>query len=216
MGPQFFREVVLRNHRNIRLRLYGVVHSRDSKALSTTGHSQLLTSLREFRARTWLVEASEKSLELSKFVWNDYVSSTSGSDLSRFCVDESEFVESPALVVAHELGQKDSIIAIDKDSFRTRLTLTKRLILHPLESLILISRYHGRSVPADFDSVDEWRSEFSHRCPTAFQTLFIDREVYMTDRILSHCETSPASSRVAVLLGMSHLNPIYDRIVERS
>lgn len=214
---KFFRDVVLRNRQNISIRVFGVVHSSSSRNLATYSPLNMLQDLVAYEPASFLVETTPKSLDISKFVFSEYISEHPTTP-EQFCVQESDFIEAPALVASHQLPSKPHVVPIDVNSLSTRLRLVRRLLLHPLESMILVSRYHGQclSEVKSLEEVDEWRRHFQSLCPTAFSILFSDREEYMCNQILHHASISEANTRIAVLVGISHANAIYDRLVSFS
>lgn len=204
-----FRDVILRNRNNILVRVFGVVHSPVPKC------PLILPELINFQPSSFLVETTMKSLDISRFVFSEYLSQGSAS-MEQFCIDESEFMEAPALAASYALSDRAPITPIDINSLSTRLRLARRLLLHPVESLMLVTRYHGKSLSevTCLEDVELWRSQFRALCPTAFSTLFTDREEYMCGRILEHAQTCQPLDRIAVLVGLSHANAIYDRLVD--
>ena len=163
-----------------------------------------------------LVETCAKSLKLSQFV---YETRDPKSILESFVKSGSPYVETEAFSYAFERGLDPAtlIFPIDVESFVTRRRLAYSLLPHPFESLILISRYYGRSYPSttDSDSIANWRRGFQSDCPTAFRILFSEREEHMSSEIFRHLSTSPPGSRIAVLVGLSHMDAIYDNLVLR-
>jgi hypothetical protein len=100
----------------------------------------------DYKPKKILIESNPKSIELSRFVWNTKDASMT---LIRFLQEEAEQTETPAVAACDtlELDQIQSLLPIDLEASKTRMRLAKSLILHPIESLLLISRFHGRSIP---------------------------------------------------------------------
>ena len=197
-----FRELVLKSRGESIVRIYGLVHS--STRMSSIGSPfSTYQSLVEFKPQQLLVETSPKSLELSKFVWN---TRNIERTPERFCIEEASHNESPAVATGNT-----EIFPIDIVSSKTRRSLAKSLVFHPWESLILISRFHGKSSPevSSLEEVDAWRRDFQTLCPTAFKILFSTREEHMVREILNH---SNNTAKMAILVGISHVNAIYDSL----
>jgi pheromone shutdown protein TraB len=171
--------------------------------------------MNQFHPSLILVETSAKSLELSQYVYE----TREKSSLESFVASGSPYVETEAFCHAFETGLNPNklIFPIDVESFVTRRRLAYSLLPHPFESLILISRYYGRSYPSttDSDSIVNWRRGFQSDCPTAFRILFSEREQHMSSEIFRHLSTSPPGSRIAALVGLSHMDAIYDKLVLR-
>ena len=209
------KNLVSRQH-CVRLHIYGHQHSAQSgQSLATVPPNW---SLREEINRNgpdfYLVETTPASLQLSQYVWENRDAGTSAEEYLR---TESSFVETPAILSAAHLGlnPQKCIFPIDVDSAVTRRRLAFSLLPHPWESLILISRYYGKSHPtsSDSDSIARWRCEFEASCPTAFKILFSDREDHMRSEILRHISTSPPGTRIAAIVGMSHVDAIYEKLL---
>ena len=206
-----FRELVYRPLR-ITFRIYGRIHHRkeDIPTIYSSGHSLLVDS---FNPSKFLVETSVRSLELSNFVWQTHKSP------QEFLSAESQFMETTAILQASELGlcPSKTVFPIDIDSALTRRRLALSLIPHPWESLLLINRYYGKSCPQSTgaESIALWRKEFEQACPTAFRILFTDREEHMASEIFRHVTESPLDTRIAVHVGLSHMDAIYDKLMLR-
>ncbi len=164
--------------------------------------------MREFRPDTFFVETNKKSLELSEFVWRTRDKSCS---LEQFCRDESYVNETLAIAARYDLdlGSRIPIVPIDVDPGQTRRRLAKSALFHPIESLLLISRYHGKSdTVSSLEEVGRWRAQFRKTCPQAYEILFTAREQHMCSEILSR-----HSERSLVLVGLSHVDALYDMLV---
>ena len=191
------------------LSLFGCNHSRVAKTKPAASQT-LYNSLLDSSPSCFLVETTRKSLDLSIFVWESRDTSLTHE---KFCVEESEFVETPAIAAADKLGILfSSIVPIDVDSFKTRKNLAIKMLLHPIESLILISRYHN--APSDDVDINEWRNRFRASCPTAFSILFTERERHMAEIISAHVKASQGD--VAVLVGLSHLEALHNSLIDHS
>ena len=203
------REVLYRPLR-VTLRIYGGIHERRT---AKTPYPTGLNKTPVFNPNKFLVETSSRSLELSNFVWESHQSPL------EFLDSEAQFMETTAIFEASSLGlcPKETVFPIDIDSASTRRRLAKSLFPHPWESLLLISRYYGRSSPPsnDAESIIRWRDEFRKSCPTAFRILFTEREQHMTSEIFRHITESPPDTRIAVFVGLSHMDAIYDQLVLR-
>ena len=199
----FYRDAILKA---ASVRIYGMLHSSGEKGLNnclSTYRSLVLQQPAEF-----LVESSEKSIELSRFVWDSQPYSAES-----FCREEYPQTETAAIAACSELSLPISRIRpIDIDSFKTRAALARNALFHPWESLVLISRYHG--VAPELKSLEEaarWRAEFKMTCPHAFEILFTEREAWMADQIKR--AVMGGSSHIAVLVGLSHVDAVYDLLV---
>jgi len=136
-----------------------------------------------------------------------------------YCNEEAEHVETFALAACASLDMdfETSIIPIDYQTGKTRRRLAYSLLLHPIESLVLISRFHGRSSPTTenaLSDISEWRTEFSKKCPTAYRILFTEREAHMASEIMRISSTVPQNSRIAIIVGVSHVEAIYEKLVD--
>ena len=161
-----------------------------------------------------LVEATRQSIELSAFVWRTRTRSLTPE---MFCESEAEQLETPAIAAAEnlKLDMETSIIPIDVASFQTRKRLALRMLLHPIEAVTVISRFHGGNVDVcSLDEVREWRGGFMKACPTAYGILFTDRESHMRDEILRYLSRDSKNGPVAVLVGVSHLEAMYDLLLD--
>lgn len=190
--------------------LLGCIHTSRNNS-GSSGSLELYKTLLDIRPGIFLVEAPKKSVDLSKFVWD-----TRDPVLTpeMFCEEEGEFVETAAFAAAHSLGVDGCIFPIDLDSFKIRRMLAFRMLLHPIESLRILSKYHGEVTPGmSLDDIRIWRSRFQTLCPTAYSILFTHREIYMRDQILSHIN-SPNKEPIAVMLGMSHLEAVYELLLD--
>lgn len=200
----FFREFVFCS-RNIGV--FGLKHG------STSDHAiKCLERISLTRPSRFLVECGHKSLSLSRFVWETRRSDTSPE---MFCVQESEHNETFAIAAAHKLGLPlDNIKPIDINPLKTRFSLVKSAVLHPWESLILISRFHGKvNYQMSLEEIGLWRSEFKRSCPYAYKILFTDRENHMVNQII---ENSRSNESVTVIVGISHLDAIYERLLDEA
>lgn len=170
-----------------------------------------LQALVDFKPCVFCVETSSKSLELSDFVWR---TRDTTRPLAEFCEEESHLTETLALAGKHILGSHVApIIPIDIEPAVTRRRLAMSAIFHPIESLLLISRYHGKSESlSSIEEVGAWRSRFKKACPHAFEILFTDRERYMCERIE---EISNEYDRTVVLMGLSHVDAVYHQLIDR-
>jgi hypothetical protein len=204
-----------RKHR-VSLNIYGHQHSHKLTMSDEVNPSSLsfYTGMTSSRSHLYLVETTPASLELSQFVWENR---DGGISPQQYLEIEHSFVETPAFLSASAMGMdtKKCIFPIDIDSGITRRRLASSLLPHPWESLILISRYYGRSHPSspDPESISHWRREFEASCPTAFKILFSDREDHMTNEIFRHMCASPPGTRIAALVGISHMDAIYEKLV---
>jgi hypothetical protein len=198
----FFRHVSF-GRKNIHL--VGLFHSKKSLEYLRDNLSAVIS----LKPSKFLVETSAKSLELSEFVWR---SRSDSYTVDRFCEEEYYLNETLAIASRFKMGKEHiRILPIDVDPALTRRRLAKSALLHPIESLFLISRYHGKDTDISCPSeVFDWRRQFQKTCPAAFQILFSDRESYMADRIL---ETE--AERAVVLVGVSHVDALYNLIVDR-
>jgi pheromone shutdown protein TraB len=135
-----------------------------------------------------------------------------------FCNQEGEHVESPAIAACYnlKLDPRVAINPIDYPSARTRRRLAFSLILHPIESIILISRFHGQPMSSEMDSLDNivsWRHQFELSCPTAYKILFTEREDHMVTEISEIASIERPESRIAVIVGVSHVDAVYEKLV---
>ena len=201
-----FREVLCRAST---LRIWGVTHRLSPDAAECS--VPIFESLLDFRPSKIFVETSSKSLELSRFVWN---SRANGDSPARFCEEECEHTETPAVAAAHCLTlPTGSVIPIDIDPSVTRRKLAKSALLHAYESLLLISRFHGEGLEVkSLEEVSRWRSDFRTMCPHAFDILFTDREAHMRCEILR--QLHPGVERAAVVVGLSHVDALYDLLLD--
>ena len=187
------------------IRLMGLIHA-------SSGVQHLQSNLRtilDFKPDVFFVETSKKSLELSEFVWNTRDKSCT---VDKFCREESYVNDTLAIAARHELGSTAPIIPVDIDPSVTRRRLAKSALFHPIESLILISRYHGKSnAVSSLEEVGRWRSQFRTSCPHAFDILFTSREQHMCNGIRSRISHHP--ERAMVLVGLSHVDALYDSLV---
>jgi hypothetical protein len=150
-------------------------------------------------------------LDLTQFVWDNKDASVTAE---RFCEEESELVESAAVAANGSAGGgASSVVPIDVEPMRTRGRLARSALLHPWESLVLISRYSGGQ--PDIGSLEEagqWRRDFAATCPHAFGILFTERESYMHQQISDHISSS-GPKKLAVLIGVSHVDALFDLLV---
>ena len=201
-----FREVLCRAST---LRIWGVTHRLSPDAAESS--VLVFRSLSDFRPTKIFVETSSKSLELSRFVWN---ARTDGDSPARFCEEECEHTETPAVAAAHFLTlPTGSVVPIDIDPSVTRRKLAKSALFHPYEALLLISRFHGKGQEVgSLEEVPRWRTDFRTMCPHAFDILFTDREAHMRSEILR--QLHPGMERAAVLVGLSHVDALYDLLLD--
>lgn len=200
----FCRDLILRS---TSLRLYGVVHQ---KSLNGPGSAlATLHDLKKFNPDLFLVETGRKSLDLTQFVWDTRDSSVTPES---FCQDESDLVETAAVAANGSMGSA-RVIPIDVEPIRTRGRLARSALVHPWESLVLISRYNrGSASISSLEEAGAWREDFASACPHAFRILFTDRESHMRDRILEEI-FSCQPRNAAVLVGVSHVDALYDLLV---
>jgi hypothetical protein len=198
-----FREV---NKGSRIIRLVGLIHERSS--LSASAASSILYELVHWKPDVFLVETGKKSLELSKFVWEHKGPTCSPV---QYCHEESCNNEAYAIAACHQMGTSHvPIFPVDVEPFKTRLKLAKSALMHPLDALRLISRYNGKnSEITSLEEIDEWRRQFKRACPYSFDILFTQREHHMLEEINRY---SSRFSRTAVLMGLSHVDAIYDRL----
>jgi len=131
--------------------------------------------------------------------------------VEQFCRDESYVNETLAIAARYDLdlGSRIPIVPIDVDPGQTRRRLAKSALFHPIETLLLISRYHGESDSvSSLEEVGQWRAQFRKTCPQAYEILFTAREQHMCSEILSR-----HSERSLVLVGLSHVDALYDMLV---
>ena len=198
-----FREVV-KGSRNIRL--VGLIH--DKALLSPNVTTRVLRELVQWKPDVFLVETGQKSLELSKFVWEHRDPSCSPE---QYCHEESYVNEAYAIAAQHQMNSSAvPIFPIDVEPYKTRLKLAKSALVHPLDALRLISRYNGKNAGVtSLEEMSDWRRRFKRSCPYSFGILFTQREDHMLEEIN---RLSSRFSRTAVLLGLSHVDAIYDRL----
>jgi hypothetical protein len=198
-----FRELVIGKRV---IRLVGLVHRKTPE--SAISPMRNFSELVEFQPQAILVETGKASLELSEFIWKD----SKGMTPERFCSEHSDVNESLAIAVREEFKMDtNSVLPIDVDPLRTRLGLAKSSLLHPIESLILISRFHGKGGEVrSLEETQAWRDRFKRSCPHAFEILFTAREEHMSEEIR---RLSAHVDRCAVLVGLSHVEALYDRLV---
>jgi len=210
------RELTFRSLR-ITIRVYGQIHANLRVGYPSVPPDEKSDSPRNvhfFSPEKFLVETSPRSLDVSNFIWE-----SRNSEIAPEEVFASEYacVDTPAIVGAIRLGlnPRTTVFPIDVDSAVTRRRLAMSLLLHPWESLVLISRYYGKSYPSatDSESISLWRREFQAACPTAFRILFTERELYMVSEIQRHVTASPPNTRIAVYVGLSHIDAICDQLV---
>ena len=187
------------------IRLLGLHHS--DKGVAHIPEN--LKSIAMLRPEAFLVETSAKSLELSEFVWK---TRNPSQPLEEFCAQESYVNETLAFAGKQIISQTAApIIPIDIDPGITRRRLAKSALFHPVESLLLISRYHGKNGSiSSIDEVGPWRAKFKKTCPHAFEILFTDREKYMCSQI---DDFSRKYKKILVLMGLSHVDAIYNLLV---
>lgn len=203
-------EIVLKPTKRV-LSLFGCMHNRDANR-TLWDSINLFQSLLNSQPSAFLVECNPKSLDLSRFVWKSRSESLTHE---LFCEQESGFVETSAIAAADKLGLDvdTTIFPIDSDSFQTRKRLALKLLFHPIESLTMISKYHGSvSVDGNLDAIRDWRKDFESSCPTSYGILFTDREAYMREQILSILPK--LTGNIAVVVGASHLEALYELLLD--